>query len=235
MVELIRGKGKLTPEEWEVLKREAREREKTTMTPFKHNGRFRTSESPPVSLPAPPLQEQPLPTRTPQVSNIGRGYTFPINTIVGWKAIHDSLQTLIFVRGLPGVGKTTFAKVCFPERKLFEADLFAQKEGVHSFADRHAACRRALQRHVTTSSVGAIVCNTFTEQWELKDYLKEVGSFSQDNILVPVIIHIHEGSLTDAELAQRTRHAVPEYVIRNMRNRWASWPGELLVSYGCEE
>ena len=142
------------------------------------------------------------------------------------------IQTIVLVRGLPGVGKTTLARTCFPERTLFEADMFADAPGVRTVADRHARCRHAIAGHLLSTPADLIICNTFTQAWELQGYLQALPVRLDGRLLVPVILALAPGHLTDADLARRTVHQVPVQAITAMRERWEPWPGEILLKSG---
>jgi len=71
------------------------------------------------ACPAPEGPPHAGPQAVPNVT-IANLYNFPIRTIHHWRQIQEPLATIIFVRGLPGVGKTTFAQTCFPERVLLK-------------------------------------------------------------------------------------------------------------------
>ena len=150
-----------------------------------------------------------------------------------WEAIHDAVDVIVFVRGLPGVGKTTFAHSRFSGRTLFEADLFLTDPSIRGVKERHKACQQALKSHVSALGPAVIICNTFSQAWELQEYLDVLPPQLNGRFLLPLVFHLHSGELSDAILAERTRHGVPVKAIFEMRYRWEAWPGEYLIQYGA--
>ena len=132
--------------------------------------------------------------------------------------------TLIGIRGLPGSGKTSLG-----ERlgNAIAADDWFMKEGVYCFdpAQLGAAHADCLQRAKFILAMGqdVAVCNTFSTRWELEPYI--LAALAARARLI--IIDLYDGGLTDAELAVRNLHGVPEAAISRMRRRWEhDWKGE---------
>jgi len=132
---------------------------------------------------------------------------------------------LYIVRGLPGSGKSTFGRSVehttgeVPE--CFAADdFFVGDDGVYRF-DRfklpqaHAACQAGVKATLETGA-SCIVANTFTERWEMQPYL-DMARHSDARIIV---VDCYDGGMTDAELATKNVHGVPEASIAAMRQRW---------------
>lgn len=81
---------------------------------------------------------------------------------------------LHLVRGLPGSGKSTFAKTlgCFH----VEADMFFMRDGEYHFNKEHIAYAHAWCIDATftalNSGLDVVVSNTFIRLWELNKYIK---------------------------------------------------------------
>lgn len=89
------------------------------------------------------------------------------------------MKTNVFlVRGLPGSGKTTYAKNVLKAEIICEADDYFMRNGVYKFdpdqlADAHNACFNKFVEAVKHNKKTA-VCNTFSRYWELKNILSSV-------------------------------------------------------------
>lgn len=130
--------------------------------------------------------------------------------------------SLTLVRGLPGSGKTTRAEGLSHQRArtyLFSADDYFMVGGEYRFdpallPQAHGACiSRTLN---TLDSYPVIVHNTFSQRWEMEPYLAAAAARG-----IPVtVIDLFDAGRTDAELALRNTHGVPEASIAAMRARW---------------
>lgn len=124
---------------------------------------------------------------------------------------------LILVRGLPGSGKSTYAKAL----GIFhvEADMFCMVDGEYVFdatkhKENHRTC--ATMAYLCLSSgADCVVSNTFTQKWELEPYLKMGNALG-----VEVEIIRLQGSFGSI-------HNVPIDVINLMQNRFEDVDGEL--------
>lgn len=82
------------------------------------------------------------------------------------------MKTLTLVRGLPGAGKSTFAKTLGGIH--IEADHYFMKDGEYKF---DASKLKQAHEHCRTSTEGwmmegynIVVSNTFTQEWEMYAY-----------------------------------------------------------------
>ena len=136
-------------------------------------------------------------------------------------------KQMFIIRGLSGCGKSTIAKSLIEKGKIeadcvFESDMwFCQNIlGEYRFNSSklpvaHAWCQQSTEKALAEGKSVAIA-NTFTEKWEMKPYVVMARKL---NVEIK-IIDVFDGGLTDAELAKRNTHGVPEKVISQMRARY---------------
>ena len=131
------------------------------------------------------------------------------------------MKQLFLIRGLPGCGKSTFAKKEFKSLHL-EADMFFafNKEGEYRFNKEmlptaHAWCLGETYRSLSENKL-TTVANTFSQLWEIKPYV-DAANFHGAAL---TIIDLFDNGWTDEELFERCVHNVPSRVIEDMRARW---------------
>ena len=83
------------------------------------------------------------------------------------------MKTLILVRGLPGSGKSTFAKLL--EGKHIETDMFFITNGEYKFdvsklKEAHSWCQSMVGSWMSDSEELIVISNTFTQEWEMTPY-----------------------------------------------------------------
>lgn len=136
------------------------------------------------------------------------------------------MPVLFLIRGLPGAGKTTFAKRLL-NTTVIEADQFrydmagnydpdpGRNAEVHTMACEAVASAIFRGRDVAVS-------NTFSCRWEMDRYLlwARKAAHSAGLTLTEVVIDLFDRGLSDEDLAERCRHGVPVEKIAAMRARW---------------
>lgn len=128
---------------------------------------------------------------------------------------------LTIVRGLPGSGKSTYAKQ-YASCQLahtnrihhhFEADQFFMLHGEYQFDPRliSAAHDWCYSKTVFALRRGydVVVSNTFTRMWELERYLN-----------IPAIVDNVKISVVEMLTQYDNVHGVPEDKLRMMQDRW---------------
>ena len=99
--------------------------------------------------------------------------------------VNEDIGNILFVvRGLPGSGKSTYAKTLVQPSAHFEADQYFVRGGKYNFdpsklKDAHADClARTRKAMVEGKHKRVAVSNTFTMKWEVQPYIdlaKELG------------------------------------------------------------
>lgn len=128
-------------------------------------------------------------------------------------------KTLCLIRGLPGAGKSTFAKE-FSERieaYWFETDdWFVNQQGEYVFRpdrlkEAHEECQVSTERVMQLTDDPIVVSNTFTTEKELKPYLDLAAKY--DYQVVSLIVENRHGN--------KSEHNVPETTIQKMKDRFS--------------
>ena len=132
--------------------------------------------------------------------------------------------TLVLVRGLPGSGKSHLAEalrsLTDAEMGVCSADDYFMENGVYNFdpaklPEAHLKCQSNAFARYSIDDI-AFVANTFTQRWEMQQYLLFVETFGL-NLLV---LNLFDAGLSNEELAARNTHGVPAEAIARMRERF---------------
>jgi predicted kinase len=124
-------------------------------------------------------------------------------------------STLIIVRGLPGAGKSTLAKI-IPHDRYFEADMFfTDAYGVYKYdpckiTEAHYWCQRATRDGLHTGNT-VIVANTFTTEKEIRAYV-EIAQECNANFISLIVENRH---------GNKSIHNVPDEVVKRMKDRFS--------------
>ncbi len=143
---------------------------------------------------------------------IYRGYQPGCYHVVYERVNTNSDHELVIVRGLPGSGKSTFAKREYPNYQHIETDMFQYVDGEYRFDPNrikttHELCRCWVKIHLLNNT-DTVVSNTFTQMWELEPYLA-----------------MAEESFASVKVIEATGqfgniHNVPEEVLTRMKDRY---------------
>lgn len=148
--------------------------------------------------------------------------------IVYAEGINMSRPKLYIYRGLPGSGKTTAAKASGFELAAAD-DYFTSTDGSYNFnamkiGAAHAYCYKKVDR-LLRSGKDVAVHNTFTQHWELKPYLDMAKKYGAD----VKVFRMQE--MSPEILFRRNVHNVPMEAIIKMKERFQSYPGEIVVEH----
>ena len=127
-------------------------------------------------------------------------------------------KILFIVRGLPGSGKSTFAKTLGGTH--FETDNFFMVDGEYKFdvtklKAAHEWCQNSVNTamilNITTDLNNTIVIsNTFTQEWEMKPYFDMAETYGYR--VFSLIVENRHGGVN--------QHGVPEDKLEIMKNRF---------------
>jgi predicted kinase len=122
------------------------------------------------------------------------------------------MKTLILVRGLPGAGKSTFAKTLGGIH--IEADHYFMKDGEYKFdasklKQAHEYCRTSTEGWMVEGH-NIVVSNTFTQEWEMDAYYELAGKYGY-RVYSIIVENRHNGV---------NEHGVPADKLEQMKNRF---------------
>ena len=123
-------------------------------------------------------------------------------------------KILYIVRGVPGSGKSTFARQL--TSNVFEADqYFIDKDGNYNFIpseikNAHAECQDDVKSAMMSSISKIAVSNTFTQEWEMTPYLELAKEYGY--MVFTVVVENRHGG--------QNVHGVPNDKIELMKNRF---------------
>ena len=132
------------------------------------------------------------------------------------------VKALFLIRGCPGAGKSTFARFICNEYAICEADkYFVGEDGVYNFdpaklKDAHAWCRREVETRMKDNQQNPqfypeiVVSNTFTQEWEMKEYYKLAEEYGYS--VFSLIVENRHGGVNE--------HGVPPEKLEQMKNRF---------------
>jgi predicted kinase len=130
-------------------------------------------------------------------------------------------KELYIVRGIPGSGKSTFAKsICKPWQHV-ETDMFFMKNGEYKFdASKlkvaHQWCKNKVHIMMRPTPWNLlfnrtiVVSNTFTQEWEMKTFLVLARRFRY-KVYTVIVENRHGG---------KNLHGVPEDKLQIMKDRF---------------
>jgi predicted ABC-type ATPase len=129
------------------------------------------------------------------------------------------MKELILVRGIPGAGKSTFAKSIGGIH--IEADMYFEVDGVYQFdptklKQAHYYCQSQCKAWMNTDGKQVnvdriIVSNTFTQEWEMQPYYDMAKEFGY-RVFSIIVENRHDGV---------NAHGVPDEKLEQMRNRFS--------------
>ena len=122
-------------------------------------------------------------------------------------------KMIYLVRGIPGSGKSTFAKTLGGSHH--ETDKFFMVDGKYKFdgtkiKEAHNWCQNKVKTDMMVGREKIVVSNTFTQEWEMEPYL-ELAKTHEYKIFSIIVENRHGGT---------NEHGVPDEVLTKMRGRF---------------
>ena len=124
-------------------------------------------------------------------------------------------KILVICRGIPGSGKSTFAKTLGGQH--YEADMYFidPTTGEYKFdgskiKNAHQWCQGFVKSDMILEYPKIVVSNTFTQEWEIEPYFELAKEYGY-KVFVVIVENRHNGVNV---------HNVPEDKIEQMKNRF---------------
>jgi predicted kinase len=123
-------------------------------------------------------------------------------------------KILTICRGIPGSGKSTFAKTLGGQH--YEADMFfIDEEGNYNFdvskiKDAHQWCQSIVKTDMILEYPKIVVSNTSTQEWEMEPYFTLAKEYGY-TVFTIVVENRHGGV---------NQHGVPEDKLQMMKDRF---------------
>lgn len=126
---------------------------------------------------------------------------------------------LICCRGLPGSGKSVFARKHF-QCCILENDQFQMQNGKYVWSPdgtkRAIALCRNLADQILAAGADVVVCNTFTKRSFVEGYKRLAEKYGADFEVIRMTGNF------------QNTHNVPKFILDNMKSHFEDWPGEIL-------
>jgi predicted kinase len=133
-------------------------------------------------------------------------------------------KILYIVRGIPGSGKSTFAKklvehdflVCEADKYFVDKETGEYKFDFTKIKEAHKFCQDLVETYMKDSLVNdqfyreIAVSNTFTQEWEMEHYMELAKKYGY-TVFTLVVENRHGG---------KNIHNVPEEIIEKMKQRF---------------
>jgi predicted kinase len=132
-------------------------------------------------------------------------------------------KVLYIVRGIPGSGKSTFAKqLVGADFLVCEADKYFMVDGEYKFdatklKQAHEFCRNTVETYMRDNVEAndqfyrqIAVSNTFTQEWEMQPYFDLAAKYGY--AVFTVIVENRHGGVN--------QHGVPDEVLTKMKDRF---------------
>lgn len=131
-----------------------------------------------------------------------------------WQELNKQMKKLYIIRGVPGSGKSTFAKTLGVP--YYEADMYFEQGGEYKYDKElihhaHKWCSRKV-REAMEAGIDVASCNTFTRRREMKGLVESAVELGYKVVIV------------DCRHNFKNVHAVPDDKVEIMRNRWQEIP-----------
>ena len=122
------------------------------------------------------------------------------------------MTKLVIVRGLPGSGKSTYARSLqmahYEADQFFELDWGEYKFDIKLIGPAHDWCYGNVVRALRTGH-DTVVSNTFTQLWELDKYLA-----------IPLLLDNVKVEVVEMKTQYESVHGIPEASFKRMADRW---------------
>jgi len=123
------------------------------------------------------------------------------------------MKELVIVRGLPGTGKSTYARSLIKDGfNHFEADMYFEIDGKYKFEpakikNAHNWCQRSTE-YIMQNEGKVVVSNTFTQKWEVEPYLELAKKYG------------YKVSIKSLTKMYSNIHNVPDNILEAMKERY---------------